>query len=347
MIRIAALAALLLAAGGGAAQVPAPPAHLPAKGINMNTTQPDPAADLLRLPDDEYFSLAEAKRIRLADDFSQLVTAATPIPPGRLALGAPTRVNLTAARGFPVLLASFETGLRAWEVSFKPNLFLFAKSLSTGRLLKITPFQSARRKTRPPSSGAGPAPTGAQAEVTGVSLVKLDLTERLAGNLARGDVAITAVAFDVRSNTVRIQVDGPEASAWPVATRSGYVRSDLDARQVVDPEIVVPAAGSSARGFRIRVAQQVLAEAGILRTELNQPFLSAHLVLVRLDEPAIVIEASPMAQQVSLPNGTSAFNVLFLVELGGAQGHPVPVGDYRVYLDLGGRFVGPYGLKVS
>jgi hypothetical protein len=343
---------LLLAVSSCLPQAPSgqkPPA--PSKGIAMNPQQTDPVAELLRLPDEEYFALNEDRRMDLADAFSALsedesaADAATIRP--RLGLGAPSRIDLKVRDKAPMLLASFETGLRAWKVNFLPNLHIFVKSRSTGELLYSTPLISMRRGLQPQPSGAGKPPDGPKAAMTRASVVIVDLLDRLAGRLTSGEILATAVAYDVRSNTVRIHIDGPEASGTPLAPKRPYVRSDLDERPAIESEIAVPERGSAKGGFRIRVAKQFTEEDGVLRTDLNQPFLPAHIALVQLDKPVVIIPASPLVQQVAQADGKKVFNTLFLVELGGEKGSPVTPGSYQVYLDLGTNFLGPYPLTVE
>ena len=317
----------------------------------MNQEQTDKAAELLRLPDDEFFALTESRRIALADAFSEMAAAGgesdpAAIPP-QLALGAPRLVDLKSRGKLPVLLGSFETGLRGWRVNLKPNLNLFVKSRSTGQLLHSKPLISVRRGLEPLPSGGGAPPKGGEAGATKTAVVLIDLLERLDSQLTAGEISATAVAFDAHSNTVRIRLEGRDKPGIPVLARQYFVRSELDLRPSIEPQIVVPNTGSVKTGFQIRVSKQLTEDDGILRTELNQPFLPAHVVLMRLDQPAVVIPATPLVQQVALPDGKQAFNALFLVEMDGEKGYKVAPGDYQVYLDLGSDFLGPYPLKVG
>lgn len=180
-------------------------------------------------------------------------------------------------------------------------------------------------------------------------MVLVDLLDRMAAHLHPGiEISVTAVAYEAHSNSVRIRLDGPAANtAAPVAAKQAYVRSELDPRPSIEAEIAVPEQGSAKSGLKIRVAKQLTADDGVLRTELNQPFLPAHVVMTRLDQPATVIPASPLVQQVTRPDGKQVFNALFLIEIGGEKGYRVAPGDYRVYLDLGANFLGPYPLKIA
>ena len=318
----------------------------------MNDERTNKSAELLHLPDDEFFALTEQRRIALADAFSDISDDDSAPDPAairpRLVLGAPSSVDLKVRNRLPVLLGSFETGLRRWQVNLQPNLALYVKNCTTGQLLHSTPLISVRRGHQPLPSGGGNPPHGPQAAATATAMVLIDLLDRMAGQLtANGEISVTAVAYDARSNTVRVHLDGLGDPKTPVADRQSYVRAELDSRQSIEPEVVVPDRGSARSGFRIRVAEQFSADGGVLRTELNQPFLPAHVVLVRVDQPAIEIRATPPVQQVVLPDGKLAYNALFLVEIGGATGHPLASGDYQAYLDLGVNFLGPYPLKVE
>ena len=326
---------------------PAPP-----KGTAMNDQWTKQATELLRLPDSEFFTLSEERRMALADAFSDLSqddTAPDPaaVPP-RLGLGAPAKVDIVSWGRLPVLLGTFQTGLRRWQVNLTSNLTLYVKERTTGQLLHATPLVSVRRgQIQLPSAGGAP-PEGAQAGTTGTTMIMIDLLDRMADHLTTtGEIMVTAVAYDARSNTVRIRHEGPDTPPAPVAGKQSYVRSDLDLRPIIEPGIVVPKHGSAKGGFRIRIAAQLTDADGVLRTELNQPFLPAHVVLVRLDEPATIITATPLVQQVVRPDGQPAYNALFLVEIGGPTGHPVAKGEYQAYLDLGLDFLGPYPLKVE
>jgi hypothetical protein len=328
------------------------PRPAPSKGVTMNNERTNLAAEVLRLAGDEFFALSEPRRLELANRFSEIAgdDAATDpaATPPCLVLGAPGSVDLKARGRLPVLLGTFETALRGWAVNLKPNLNLYVKSRTTGQMLHSTPLISVRRGQQPLPSGGGAAPTGGQAAATRASMVVIDLLDRMGGHLNSGDeISVTAVAFDARSNTVRIRLEGPDKPGAPVAVKHPYVRSELDPRPSIEPEIVVPSQGSAKSGWKIRVAKQLTADDGVLRTELNQPFLPAHIILVRLDKPATVIPASPLVQQVALPDGKQVFNALFLVEIGGEKGHAVAPGAYQVYLDLGASFLGPYPLQVS
>jgi hypothetical protein len=94
---------------------------------------------------------------------------------------------------------------------------------------------------------------------------------------------------------------------------------ELDDRRQIDEEIVIPDRGSAGSGLRIRVATQLGSEQGIPRTELNQPFVACHVVLVQLDEPPLVVPPTPPVQPVRKFDGREVFNALFLIDLGGRR----------------------------
>jgi hypothetical protein len=352
MMRVLLIGVVLLAAAASAPPRPFKPGKpVSSKGTTMNQEPTDSAANLLRLPDDEYFTLSENRRMEIADAFSALALgdpeSDTSKAHPRLALGGPRRIDPTVQDRVPVLLGAFQTGLRAWSVNLPPNLRIFVKNASTGELLQAAPLASTRRGLVPQPSGAGTPPEGAQAAVTTTSMTMLNLNDRLAGKLVSGHFFATAVAYDLRSNTIPIHIDGPAPAAPGAAVQRTYVVSELTHDARIDPEIAVPDHGSAKAGFHIRVARQLHEDDGILRSPERKPFLPAHVVLVGLDKPALVIPASPLVEPVAEPNGKQAFGAVFAIELGGKKGSPVAPGNYQVYLDLGSTFLGPYPLTVG
>lgn len=316
----------------------------------MNPEMSASAAAILQLDDDEFFSLSEQRRMDLADALAEVGENATPpgspVPP-LLAIGAPRQANVASQGKVPILLGSFETVLRGWQVNLQPNLHLFVKQLSTGDMLSSTPLTSVRRGLEPLPSGVGSPPQGSKAAATRAAVQSINLLDRMGEQMIDGELVVTAVSYDSRSNTVRTRVAHPRVAGVPELETQSYVRSALDLRPQIEPEILVPGEGSIASGIQIRVATQVAAQDGLLRNELNQPFLPCHVILLQLDNPAVILKASPPVQQVARPDGQQAFNALFMVELGGERGQRVRTGSYMVYLDIGAGFHGPFPMKVA
>jgi hypothetical protein len=324
-------------------------APTPASETKTMTAQSDPVAELLHLPDAEYFTVSEARLLELQAALSQAVEGSAPDPaalPPRLALGAPARVSLTGQPKVPVLLGSFQTGLRAWQVNFRPNLWVLAKHHASGELVSATPLVSTRRARQPRGSGAGTPPDELNATATRSGVDALDLRERLGDWLRPGTLSVTAVAYDIRSNTVALELEGEAPPVRPATTPSPLVRHELDMRPLLPLELEVPASGSARAGIKVRVAVQTTRDDAIVRTEFNQPLLSGNLILVRLDEKPVIVPAFVPVQPVQDSQGKPAYNALFIVELG-AAGHPIATGAHQVYLDLGGELHGPFPLTVT
>jgi hypothetical protein len=324
----------------------------PPRETKSMTSTPDPVARLLRLPDAEFFSLTDDRRIELQAALSEIVQGPEGEPadpralPPRLALGAPQRVEWKAGGKIPVLLGSFQTGQRAWEVGFHGNLLLLVKSHASGELAFATPLVNMRRGARPEPSRAGAPPNELNATSTRSGVTPIDLREWLGERLRPGRISVTAVAYDIRSNTVELELHTDAPVEPPPVKVSAFVRSTLDARPILDHELHVPRSGSARDGIEIRVAVQTTSDASIVRSEFNQPVLSSHLVLVRIDESPVIVPTFVPVQPVVNGEGKPAHNALFIAELG-AQGHAIEAGEYQVYLEVDAGLRGPHALTVT
>lgn len=304
----------------------------------------DAVVALLRLGDDEYFSATGKALLDLQDALAEAMAAHGDSPPPRVALGAPTRVDLGTRQTVPVLVGRYHTGQRAWEVNPDPNLHLFVKKHATGELLAAIPFLNLRRGDVPLLSGVGEPPDGINASATRSGVKRLDLLERFPAP-GPGRLSVTAVYHELCSNTVVVDVTGGTPEAATVAHPSRYVRHTLDARPNLPTEVDVPPRGSIATGIEIRVSAQTGGEEGIVRNEFKQPLLAAHLVLVRLDERPILVPTLVPVIAVDRDDGATAHNALFLAKLGG-DGHAVPAGAYQVYVEIAGALRGPFPLHM-
>ncbi len=319
------------------------------KGQEMNTEN-ERITEILRFTDEAYFSLTEDQLLDLQDALSDRVedekTGEADTFRPRVALGAPRRVDLRTQRTVPVLLASFQTGLRAWQVNPDPNTYLFVKNDRTGELVFSRPLINMRRGIQPRPSGAGEPPDELNATSTSSKVDAIDLVEKMAGRLSPGRNSVTAVVYDVRSNTVQIELDGESQAEPPLPVESDFVRHEMDLSSTVDTEIRVPATGSASGGIEVRLATQMATRQGLLQAEGDRLFLSWHLILVGLDAPPIVVQGFVPVQEIRTKAGGTAYNARFAVELG-ARGHPIPPGEYQVYSDLGVGLRGPFPLTVQ
>ncbi|RLJ17167.1 hypothetical protein DJ030_15500 [bacterium endosymbiont of Escarpia laminata] len=306
-------------------------------------------AELLRFTDEAYFSLTDDQLLDLQDALSEIVESgetgeADALRP-RVVLGAPRRVDLQAQSRVPLLLGRFQTGLRAWQVNPDPNTYFFVRNNTTGELIFSLPLIDMRRGRQPRPSGVGESPDELNATSTSSGVNAVDLLEKMAGRLSPGLNSVTAVVYDVCSNTVDIQLDGVTQTEPSLSLESDFVRHELDRSPTLDTEITVPATGSESRGIEIRIAAQMAPRQGLVRAEGDRLLLSWHLIFVRLDAPPVIVSAFVPVQEVRNPEGETVYNARFVAELG-AQGHPVPPGNYQVYSDHGAGFRGPFPLTV-
>lgn len=327
-----------------------PRAADPASETRSMTTESDPVIKLLQLPDAEYFAVTDQRLLELQATLADVVEGNAEDPsalPPRVALGAPQRVDLRTQPTIPVLLGSFHTGMRAWQVSFQPNLLVLVKDHASGELAFATPLVSMRRGLQQRPSGVGQPPDALNASSTYSGVKLVDLKAKLEVPPRPGKISVTAIYHDVRSNTVSLALDGEAPAAKPIAAASPFVRHELDKRSILAPELEVPGTGSASGGLKIRVAIQTTDEAAIVRTEFNQPLLSGHVILVRLDEKPEIVPTFVPVQPVENGEGKPAYNALLIADFGGKDGRPIAAGKYQVYVDVGVELRGPFALVVT
>jgi hypothetical protein len=313
------------------------------------TTTNERIAQLLQLTNEGYFSISEDQLLDLQDALSDMVEseeAANGVEP-LVALGAPRHLNLNSQNSVPILLGSFQTGLRAWQVNFDPNTYIFVHNHTTGELIHSQPLVNMRRGRQPRPSGVGDPPDELNATSTSSGVVNIDLLEKMPGRLRPGINSLTAVVYDIRSNTVHIQLDGEAQHEPPSPTPSDFVDYQLDNSSVIDTRITVPATASARHGIEIGVTAQLTDEQARIRTEGDQSQLTFHLIFVRLDEHPISIPVHAPVQATETPEGQTAYNARFTVKLGSDEGPSLPSGDYRAYCSFGAEFLGPYPLTVT
>lgn len=314
------------------------------------TSKQDEAARLLDLPANDYFSFDESAQMRLQDALMQRATGgAAPsrnaLPDPLLALGAPKSVHLERQSTVPVLVASVASGLRGWQVNYRPNLHLLLRNLTTGELSAVQPLVSMRRGSPQLASGKGTPPSDANAASVYSSVERIDLRERLPEALKPGRFALTAVVNDLASNTVPIGIEGgAPAPAAKASAPQPYVRHRLETRPMPDTVVQVPKSVSTRDEALVRVALQVGDDAGVSPSSPSPSWVS-HVVLVKLDERAQIIPVTVPVQRIG--NGPRGpYNAVFQVDLRAALNAPL-AGAYQVYIDAGNRLLGPYPLTVT
>lgn len=315
----------------------------------MNSKQ-DQAARLLDLPANDYYTFGENQQVKLEDALMQLATggavpSAGALPAPLLALGAPKAVHLERQPTLPVLVASVASGLRNWQVNFKPNLHLFLRNLASGELSAVQPLVSLRRGSPQLASGKGTPPDDTTATSVYSSVERIDLRERLADQLKPGSFALTAVVNELASNTVAMKIEGgaPAQAARPPAPQP-YVRHRLETRPLPDTLIQVPRSVSAPDELAVRVALQVDEGAGVVKAA-NSALWPSHVILVKLDQRPQIIPASVPVQPLA-GGARPSYNAVFQVDVRAALKAPL-AGDYQVYVDGGNRLLGPYPLTVA
>jgi hypothetical protein len=333
--------------GAGAAAPAAEPAK---KGVPRMDSKQEAAARLLDLPANDYFAFGESAQVRLEDALMQLATggavpSAGALPAPLLALGAPKAVHLERQATVPVLVGSVASGLRNWQVNFKPNLHLLLRNLASGELSVVQPLISVRRGAPQLASGKGTPPDDATAFSVYSSVERIDLRERLLDALKPGSFALTAVVNELASNTVPLRIEGgAPAPAERATAPQPYVRHRMETRPLPDAVVQVPQSVSARDELLVRVALQVDQEAGVLAGG-GGALWPSHVILVKLDERPQIIPASVPVQP--LGSGLrSSYNAVFQVDVRAASSAPLS-GAYQVYVDAGRRLLGPYPLSVA
>jgi hypothetical protein len=316
--------------------------------VHAMTSDQERAVRLLNRADSEYFDFDESRQLQLQGELAAIAgSAAGAAPPPTLALGAPGRVNLDVQTTVPVLIGSVQSGLRAWQVNFRTNLQLFLRNLDTGTLRVAQPLVDMRRGAPAPLSGKGNPPDALNASAVDSSVTRVNLREKFGEAVVPGRFAVSAVANELRSNSVSMILESRRAPPRsPPAPATPYVRHRLEPRPHVPTTIDVPAQVARSGAAHVRVAIQVGEDAGVRRSESGPATWQSHVLMVQLDAAPRVIPVVVPVQQVTTGDGRTAYNAVFLVDLHSATA-TLPVGSYQVYIDIGRELLGPYPLAVS
>jgi hypothetical protein len=189
----AALCALLVGAAASAAS-----ADYPLKGNTMAT-----AADLAAMFQKQGPRLFEGGE----DELTELELGASRLEFRGLVTVAPQQARSDVSRTLPVIVLSQQTSLRAWEVPAQYNLVLAVAQINSGTVHLIRPLLdpkdeepvNATRASRPPM----PQGVAAQAVATKANRFGIAI-----GGMPSGKLAISAIAFDVASNTATVELTG-------------------------------------------------------------------------------------------------------------------------------------------
>jgi hypothetical protein len=203
-----------------------------------------------------------------------------------------------------------------------------------------------RRGSPELASAKGTRPDSVTAATEYSSVERINLRERLSDALESGTFSVTAIAHDLKSNTVQIRIESSApAPASKPATPQPYVRHKLEPRSLPDTVVQVPTTVSAQGEILIRVAAQVNEDAGVLQGTSQQPVWPSHVILVKLDERPLVIPVLVPVQRVGT-SPRSAYTAVFQVDARAAVKTSL-TGSYQVYIDLGHSLLGPYGLTIT
>jgi len=179
-------------------------------GVTMNSSAQRRVAEVIRLPDDAYFSLDESRRMDLEDkvagvcgdegfDSPPLEPAAS--LPFLVALGLPRSVDLGRIGSVPALLATRQTGLREWEVHSRQNTIFVQRDLNRGEVRLGWPLVKGKRMRTPDPSRSGPPLDSVNAQSKSAGVQRIDLLEAGLVDRRSARVAVTAIVYDQASNT--------------------------------------------------------------------------------------------------------------------------------------------------
>jgi hypothetical protein len=316
------------------------------------TTLNERAAPLLSLPDERYFDFDDALQTELQRSLSALTREKpTPspqadAPPGVLVLGAPRRVRPDEHNILPVLVGSVRTGLRDWQVNFNVNLQLFVRDVESGHAFVCKPLVNMRRGRLELRSGAGDPPPLLEAQSLISAVSRVNLRERFPEAPAPGRYAVTAASSDWRSNTVQFVLEGEAvAPRREPAAPQPYLRYSLDRSNHPEPKVELPSESRAGEPLHLRVAMSVGAGSGVQAADSAQAMWPVNVLLVKLDERALVLPLHVPVQPISAIAGAPRFTAAFDVDLTQASSTPLS-GQYQLYLDAGDHLLGPYPMAV-
>ena len=176
-------------------------------------------------------------------------------------------------------------------------------------------------------------------------MTAIDLQKKLEGGMKAGRYRVTAAAYELLSNSVAIDLETAAAPIRKLAKTipQPYIKHTLVKTASLKTKVVVPEKTSMGSRDVIDVAIQIGQEAGVYRTESGEALWTCHLIFVKLDERPGVVPASVPVQEISSPDGRSAFNAVFQIDLN-AIVKTGSAGKYQVYMDAGTEVLGPYEL---
>jgi hypothetical protein len=305
---------------------------------------------LLQISDDEFLAFNDEKQSALQDGIADIMLDSSSDDPDEMrsivAMYGLRRVSLRKSQQIPAFIAKWYNGLRGWQVDEVSNLHVLVKHAATGALSFSSPRYSARRGRQRAPSGVGDPPDRWHAATTYASVMPIDLASQLTAPIAPGLVAATTIEYDLRSRTIRVEVDGPRVDPPPAPELVGYVTYELGTGEQPSLDVEVPPSVAAGSPAIVKVATQVGPEASVLRNANGDPILVAHLVLIRLDRRPLLIPAPVPVQPVASSDSGARWNARFEIDLR-ATGDPLEPGTWHVFIDAGVDLLGPFPMEIT
>ena len=340
-----------------AAPTPLPQSACSGEKLTMNDAR-NKSIELLKLHDDAYFTLDEDKLLALQLQFAALFRPkpAAPVVKSEqvscaIAIGAPRTAGKNS--DLPLLVATYETGLRNWEVDPQQNLAVMATNLITGQFRISRPLVAGKRQATPEPSATGSAPTGTLANQTLSAVRRLNLAGLWSDGLPPGRYAVSVIAYDTRSNTIIIDWQPQGDTAKPATRAPSPALTSRHDETLPDNGIRFHMPNRVPHGTPLSVQATVSVPANhvpLLKMEGSPEtvLLGAVFLLMRLDNPAAI--SLDLAVPVAIDTTKShdqKIGVSFAFDLNQSKDKPLATGTYKAYFTVGTAVCGPETLIIE
>lgn len=313
---------------------------------------------ILDLPDDEYFLVDGNRTTEMQLKIAPL-TNPTPGSPGQervgvpelRALAAPGFVDGNTRKSFPVLLTEIRSNQRDWAVHPKQNRFFLSSNAVTGATSIVAPLDTRRRTAPPPPSASGPPPDSFNAALSVVAVSRYDLFRWFPLRALQGRTTLWALEYDLASNGVTIDTEGPEPLPVPGASlmddsrllAAPYVsKSSLDGLKVEFPGRVAGTEPALMHGVFLGSRPSI---ATLAATNGDAaPFLAAvTVVFVQLDllQPFMV----PLKVPAQVHDGR--VTAAWTIDLSTALAGKAAPGAWLAWVVAGDQISGPHPVQLQ
>jgi hypothetical protein len=323
------------------------------------------AAEMLALAEADYYEIDRARLRAMQTGISALFAGGPPrpgMPPpvaaadgALLAIGAPSRIDVTERSSLPVLIAARYRGLRAWETSYDQNTWIVTVDLDSGLVTNGQPFIHGKREMQTVPSMSGPEPDGIESQSSLSSVRSIQLRDFCAVPWQASRLAVTVFYSDWISNTLHLELTGgapPERPLPPVRPTDFLTVS----RTAAPP-------GLAERGIAVSVPSSVGAEADVLiRGAISLPaagmpvrqapdgslLLMASMLLLQKDSRALGRIDLALPAGLAGPEGPGQLvQTAFAFDARERLWEQKMAGEYQTFFVVGDRVSGPYPLRVE